>query len=162
MSHVKLFALWAECFKEKYFRQKHPHDYSLCLSHVSSDSQPLFFSIFYPEHPTLYPPPDSFPDQWLFNFTPGSRARRKCSWISQSVSPLGQDSQGTWGQHLQHTCHGAAWQVPLPPPQGKGRDALHVVYHWHNSWQNKKLCPADLKLRGRTWPLGGPLIKFHC
>lgn len=123
--------------QRKICQTKAHHAYSLCLSPCFFCLSVFAFFYLLPRTSNPMPTPNSFPDQWLFNFNPGSRARRKCSWISQAVSPQGQDSWGTWGQYLQHTCHRAAWQAPLPPPQGKRRDALLVVYHWHNTGKTK-------------------------
>lgn len=123
--HLKCFTLWVEGFKEEYFRHKHHHTCRPC------DSQWFCLpgsveSIFCWEHPTLLPPQ---------LFSRSMTVERLCWFNSQKKAflsfpgstPRRQNSQGSWGQHCQHTCHRAAPQASLPP-QRKGGEAPSAIY----------------------------------
>lgn len=96
------------------------------------------FSIFCPEHPTLHPPQTLFqihdcltsilvqePEESVPEFP------RQCPLWGRTPEAPGDNTSNT------HLPQGSMASVSPTPPQGKGRDALLVGHHWHNTGKTK-------------------------
>lgn len=148
--HLKCFTLWVEGFKEEYFRHKHHRACRPC------DSQCFCLpgsaeSIFCWERPSLLPP-QLFSKSMTVERPRWFNSQKKAFLSFPGSTPRRQNSQGSWGQHCQHTCHRAAPPASLPHRGRAGRlpqPSTVSVSPANNFVQ------TDPKLRGPTWSLGG-------
>lgn len=88
--------------------------------------------------------PYSFPDQWLLTSILVQQPEESFPEFPKQCPS--QNSQGSWGQHYQHTCHRTAPQAS--PPQRKGEEAPSASTV--SISQANNFLQTDPKLRGPT------------